>query len=358
MTSMRVYSALFLLIFLFASCNDGDIIITTFDFDEENFSGICHNERQKVLYHINNDNVHETLTIQIRDNTLSRENRLISGLPELRLPLESNEVAPIRITLGGENEVIYRTYDGPIPNDYFCRDVPPSSPRVLQEYRSVGGEIIISSSIQYSRVGNLLDHDGDGIPSVEEGMATLQDTDGDGIPDYLDVDDDGDNVATATELRVAVGDNPTEEGYPDTDGDGVPNHLDDDDDGDGVPTRREVTEDNQDPDNNVNEGGNLKRYLDRFTTEEYTGEITFTIANNIPVGYNSTVEVRNLKLRNQGGDGEEISFTEKVLGTFSQTVNSSYTIPVIAPGSEGPDEDEDEDEDENEEEEDENPDEE
>src|SRR5690606_3331288 len=160
-----------------------------------------------------------------------------------------------------------------------------------------------------------------------EGMATLQDTDGDGIPDYLDVDDDGDNVPTATEIRVAVGDNPTEDGYPDTDGDGVPNHLDDDDDGDGVPTRREVTEDNQDPDNNINEGGNLKKYLDRFTKEEYTGEITFTIENVIPVTYNSTVEVRNLKLRNQGGDGEEISFTEKVLGTYSQSTRNE--IPVI-----------------------------
>ncbi|HSI69295.1 MAG TPA: hypothetical protein VK941_03615 [Gillisia sp.] len=345
---MRVYPALFLLLFLFASCDDGDIIITTFDFDEDTF-GMCSNERTKVLYHINNTNVHETLTIQINNTDFSTEsNKLVSGLRELRLPLENNQVAPIRIALSGENEVIYRTYDGQIPNDYFCRDVPPSSPRVVQEYRSVGGEIIITTSIDYNRTNNQPDHDGDGIPSSEEGMATLQDTDGDGIPDFLDIDDDGDNVPTSIERSLPIGDDPTADGYPDTDGDGIPNYLDPDDDGDGVPTRLEITEEEHNPHLVFNEAGNTRRYLDRFTVERFTGEVT-SIENKIPVTYTSVVEVRNLKLRNQGGDGEEISFTEKTLGIFSQSAQSS--IPVVPVGTEEPDEEEEEEEEENEEDE-------
>lgn len=340
---MRALPVIALLFFLFTSCDDGEIIITTFDFDDQAFDGMCSNERTKVLYHINNDNVYETLSIQINNSALSSDDsRLISGLQSLRVPLENEQIAPIRITLSGNNEVIYRTYDGEIPSDYFCRDVPPSSPRVLQEYRSVGGEIIISSSITYNRVNDQLDHDGDGIPSVEEGMATNQDTDGDGIPDYLDIDDDGDNVLTSEEIRIAIGENPTVDGFLDTDGDGVPNYLDPDDDGDGVPTRLEITEEVQEPHRVFNEAGNVRRYLDRFTAESFTGEITFNIENNIPVRYSSTVEVRNLKLRNQGGDGEEISFTEKTLGSFSP--GASTPTLVLPTGAEEPEEEEEEEE--------------
>lgn len=338
---MRAFPVIALLLFLFSSCDDGEIIITTFDFDDEAFTGMCSNGREKVLYHINNNNVHETLSIQLNNSALSSDNtRLISGLQNLRLPLDNEQLATIRITLSGANEVIYRTYDGEIPNNYFCRNVPPSSPRVLQEYRSVGGEIIISSSIRYNRVNNQLDHDGDGIPSAEEGMATNRDTDEDGIPDYLDIDDDGDNVLTSEEIRIAIGDNPTVDGFLDTDGDGVPNYLDPDDDGDGVPTRLEITEEVQEPHRVFNDGGNVRRYLDRFTAERFTGEITTNIVNEIPIRYSSTVEVRNLKLRNQGGDGEEISFTEKILGSFSP--GSTTPTLVLPAGAEEPDEEEEE----------------
>ncbi len=61
---------------------------------------------------------------------------------------------------------------------------------------------------------NRLDQDGDGIPSYQEdldgdnyvryfasGVVNPDDTDGDFFPNYLDSDDDGDNVLTKTEIR-------------------------------------------------------------------------------------------------------------------------------------------------------------
>lgn len=343
MNPMRLYSALLILMLtLFTSCDDGDIIITTFDFEEESFDGMCSSQRDKVLYHINNGDVFETLTIQLNNSAFSTEDgRLVRQAQNLSLPLNSNTIETIRIPLTGNNEIIYRTYDATVPNNYFCRDIPPSTPRVVQEYRSVGGEIVITTSFQY----NNQDHDGDGIPSVEEGMATLQDTDGDGIPDYLDADDDGDNVPTSIERQIRV-DNPTEDGYPDTDGDGIPNYLDPDDDGDGIPTRREITAEEQDPTRVFDENGNLPRYLAVLSNERYDGPIEFSVPNNISVSYSSNIEARNLKLRNQGGDSEEISFTEKGFGIYtsgavSTPININGNGEEVDPDEDGEPEDED-----------------
>ncbi len=58
------------------------------------------------------------------------------------------------------------------------------------------------------------------------------DTDGDGIRDYLDDDDDGDDVPTDAEYDSEVS-------ARDFDSDGKPDHLDADDDDDGVPTKDE-----------------------------------------------------------------------------------------------------------------------
>jgi hypothetical protein len=184
----------------------------------------------------------------------------------------------------------------------------------------VGGTAVITTFIR-----NETDHDGDGVPSLEEGMNTGQDTDGDGIPDYLDVDDDGDNVRTSVEIATGAGD-PTAGGYRDTDEDGIPNYLDTDDDGDGIPTRREVTAQQQDPTKNLNAGG-IPWYLDSFTTNRYDGEIQFVIENVIRRRYQSTVEIENLKLKNQAGDEEEISFTRYNLGFYNSAPVSTTLTP-------------------------------
>lgn len=315
---MRSLAGVFLLLFLFTSCDDGDIIVTTFEFEDENFN-LCSEGRNKLLYHIKSDNVYETLSLELNSPRFSTVDN------ELTV-----DDLPVTIELTGSNRIIYRTYDGPVPADYFCGNVPPATPRVLQEYRSVGGRVIIRTLEVANRTDGRLDHDGDGVPSDLEGMAENRDTDGDGIPDYLDKDDDGDNVPTSVEIRGQNGD-PTAQGYRDTDGDGIPNYLDPDDDGDGVPTRLEVTAENLDPTTNRNAGNTLPRYLDQFTAIRYTGEVGNLVDNTIAVRYESIVEVENLKLKNQGGDGEEISFVTKVLGRFT---SAPVNIPVVPDGEE------------------------
>lgn len=316
-TYMRILFSLILLMFFFTSCDDGDIIVTSFDFEDEDLS-ICGTERSKVLYHINNEDISETISLTISGNQ-------ISNIPGA---ITTNPNQPITFNLTGDNEIVYRTYDGEVPSDYFCRDVPPSSPGVTEEFRSVGGSVTITTDIM-----NVADHDGDGIPSIDEGMEQGQDTDGDGIPDYLDIDDDGDNVPTRVEINVDTDNDPTDDSLPDTDGDGIPNYLDPNDDGDGVPTKFEVTEEFQQPTDpaNQNEEG-LPFYLDP-TIEQNFPDVEFVISNEINVVYFSSVVIENLKLQKQGGDGEQISFTTYNFGNF-QSVPIETLIEPAAPQEE------------------------
>ncbi|HEX9600343.1 MAG TPA: hypothetical protein VF985_02520, partial [Mariniflexile sp.] len=93
-----------------------------------------------------------------------------------------------------------------------------------------------------------------------------QDTDDDDIPDYLDDDDDGDNVPTRLENPDPNGDGDLSDAQ-DTDGDGIPDYLDKDDDGDGVLTR---DEENQSPDKNPTNDISLNGIADYLNPEVKT----------------------------------------------------------------------------------------
>ncbi len=310
---MRTCFAFVLMLLFLSSCDDGDIIVTTLDFNNPELK-MCGTERNKVLYFIKNEEVFETISLKFSNPRVSPE----AGI------LTTDSTQTITFELNANNQVIYRTYDGAVPDNYFCSDIPPGSPRVLEELKSVGGTVTITT---ISQPVNELDHDGDGIPSLREGISTEQDTDGDGIPDYLDIDDDGDNVPTKTEIANSGG-SPTNPEYPDTDEDGIPDYLDADDDGDGVPTKLEVVTEFQNPRalQNQNEAG-VFHYLNPLVSERFEGTLDFTVVNTISRRYLSAIVITNLQLQNQGGNNEEVSFAIYRLGTFTSS-GVNITLPA------------------------------
>ena len=130
----------------------------------------------------------------------------------------------------------------------FCSDVPLSNINITQDIESTSGNVHIKTV--------LTEDDKDGIPAALEdinGNGNLEDddTDGDGIPNYLDFDDDGDNIRTIDEKPDPNNDGNLSDAL-DTDGDGIPNYLDNDDEGDGVKTRDEENESqDQNPGNDI-----------------------------------------------------------------------------------------------------------
>ena len=278
---------------LLSSCDDGDLIVTDFNFENKKLQW-CEDSDSQVLFNLNNDQVNEAIAFRFKLNNDTSQ-FLVTEEGQTSIPLTS------------ENQIIYRVFDSEIESSYFCNAIPPVSPKVVEEYRTTsGGEVLISTSLV-----NNTDHDGDGVLSAQEGISTQQDTDADGIPDYLDIDDDGDNILTRVEIAVTATNSVNNQ--PDSDNDGIADFLDADDDNDGTPTRNEDWNLNNNPADDRNEEG-LAHYLNPEITDFF--EATSVRENIISRSFRYLVTVENLTLSKQGGDGEQIRLENYELGYY------------------------------------------
>ncbi len=208
------------------TCDDGDILTVDLEFDEE--LAYCDNFEDYHLVYDTRDDPNEALILIFPKSTTN--DALFTSATTVDVPTE--------LTINEETiRFIYRTYNRELSASDICAVVPPYNLTIREDYEAGSGTVEVISTF--------VDDDNDGVPSIFEygpgGIDNPQDTDGDGIPDYLDIDDDGDNVLTKNELDELDEDG---DGDPltnplDTDGDGIPNYLDPDDDGDGIPTRLE-----------------------------------------------------------------------------------------------------------------------
>ncbi|EDM43042.1 hypothetical protein SCB49_12494 [unidentified eubacterium SCB49] len=282
---LKIWLISVVIINTFSSCDDGDLIVTSFDFEDQTLQ-ICGGENALVFFKINND-AQESIALNIASTS------------DIFLQEEIED-----IELSTTNFVTYRKYNGDIDASYFCSSVPPTSPQVNSEYLAESGTVAIDNTL-------ILDDD-DGVPEEEElgnNEDEPMDTDGDGIPDYYDADDDGDNVPTRLELF----ENETDEEngiYKDTDGDGIPDYLDDDDDGDGILTRNESTDGDIDPLNDINdESSGIPDFLNAnvaipgFEIEEYilhsvnrNASISIVLFNLVLVNADETIVQESLSL--------------------------------------------------------------
>ena len=223
---MKRLLVFFLLSILFIGCNDGDVIVTSFNFEDTDLQ-FCTGSDSYLFFKINEGDT-ESLSLLFQDNS------------DIFFTSDTTS-----ITLDGISSYVnYRIFDGEVSSSYFCNEVPPTTPQVISEYLGNSGIAQVLTIASYD--------DLDGIDSDDEG---LLDTDEDGILNYFDFDDDGDNVPTLLELDTenADGDNNPLTNPKDTDGDSIPDYLDDDDDGDGVLTRYEDADMNLDPTDDIDD---------------------------------------------------------------------------------------------------------
>ncbi|GEQ86558.1 hypothetical protein ULMS_20660 [Patiriisocius marinistellae] len=284
---MKNIWGLLVTIFLFIGCNDGDIIITNFDFQDATLQN-CGEVGGYVFFKIN-PSVNESISLLLQVND---ELFIETGTQSFELSETTNTIN-------------YRSFDNVITSDYFCNPVPPTNPLTITEYLGYSGTVnLISETV-------LDDND-----NIEEEISTL-DTDNDGLPNYYDFDDDGDNVATSVELGPD---------YPripprDTDGDGIPDYLDNDDDGDGVLTINEDTNGNMNPLDDVSDIDVGADYLNNNIT-------TSTPATGYREhSYNRTSDgaiiINDLTLFNED---EELTFEVFNLGAIDNVRNETILI--------------------------------
>jgi len=297
---------------LFTSCDDGDIIVTDFDFEDSTLQ-FCEGPNKFVIYATNNDDVNESISLEFTNSNITTDD---SG------KFITNTSENITFSLNNSNRVVYRIYNGQINgSNYFCQVVPPSVPVPTTEYES-GSDGTVTIATRFTDETGDSDPDDDGLSNLEEGWneEPIRDTDGDEIPDYLDRDDDGDNVITRVELLVNEDSILDDNGEVDTDEDGIPNYLDDDDDGDGVETRLEVSEEDglTNPESFSSIGDGVPNYLN----DQQTAFIQHNeyITHNITRNYGYQVTLRNFNLeRKDDGSGETIGFSSYQLGSLNET---------------------------------------
>jgi hypothetical protein len=305
---MKKLTLLLALIFLIVSCDDGDVIVTELDFDDVELQR-CENVSDVTNY--------------VFYKTKSSTNEALALQFETDEPLFEEVNTSYSILLSGTDQYSYRVFNGD-PSNYFCNAIPPTSPLVQEEFISTDGLVEIFSSGTES--------DADAIPTEIEDPTLLLDTDLDGILDYLDFDDDGDNVPTRLE-GVVLNEDETAIDLVlsrDTDGDMIPDYLDDDDDGDGILTRNEDLNRDLNPNNDksdldfptvpdyLNPDITVETVVDVYRENEYfISDLTLdiTITNTVLINPANQEELRNETLQ--------------LLGTYSAGDVSIKDTPVF-----------------------------
>ena len=290
------------------SCDDGDIIVTSFDFEQETLELCTNFETPLVFFKINPDN-NESIALSFSTN----EDIFGAGDGQL-------ETRAYEMQLSGDDNLTYRRFDGSVTSDYFCNPIPPATPIVVEEFISTDGTITVFTEGTFA--------DSDGIPSDTEDPTGELDTDGDGIPNILDFDDDGDNVPTGQE-GVVLNDDGTinEELTRDTDGDGIFDYLDNDDDNDGVLTINEDANGDLDPSNDNSDPNNetLDDYLNPIiTTNASTTAFRehMYFLNDIII----TINTQNLDFRNQNGEEVIRDIRNVTFGELSGIDAATFTV--------------------------------
>ncbi len=206
------------------SCDDGDLIVTSFDFSD-----------LPVRYCSTVDNNETAATNYIFYKINPETNEALAFRFSTEIPI-LEELSEVDLSLGSSSSsfVSYRIFNSEVDSDYFCSDIPPAQPVVSEEYISAEGDLRIVTQGEFN--------DNDGIAAEFELLLDgSEDLDGDGIPNYYDFDDDGDNIPTSDEeVEFNEDGSINMELSLDTDGDGIPNFMDPDDDGDGVLTINEA----------------------------------------------------------------------------------------------------------------------
>ncbi len=110
-----------------AACSSGDLEIETIDFEEvaiQNCGTVT--TATELFFKIDNS---EALILQLE-----------SGLLE-----NANPEGSIESTLPGGSQLTYRLFDDNVSSSYFCGEIPPATPIVLQEVEAEAGSVLITT---------------------------------------------------------------------------------------------------------------------------------------------------------------------------------------------------------------------
>ena len=121
---------LFLALFtLMLSCDDGDLQIETVDFDSITVVQSCGDvsvSSSNFLFKINGD---EALIVELPNGLLKNE----------------VSTTDIESAVPGSTTVTYRIFSDNVTSAYFCEELPPLTPREVEEIEASAGTVLITT---------------------------------------------------------------------------------------------------------------------------------------------------------------------------------------------------------------------
>ncbi|RLD85115.1 MAG: hypothetical protein DRJ07_03730 [Bacteroidetes bacterium] len=126
----------FLLSFLIAfSCNDGNLDIASFEFEEK--VNVC-GDINITMYRLSPNGQKEALIVTLTDKQIKNDD----------LP-----VLPVSVSEKGLYTVTDRVFESEVSSSYFCTVVPPVEPKVVKNWKGVSGTIAVQNNKVFDEDG-------------------------------------------------------------------------------------------------------------------------------------------------------------------------------------------------------------
>lgn len=126
---MKKIFLLVLLTIAFSSCDDGELKLESFNFEDVNIQK-CSDINSYLIFKTKNE---ELLLVSLPKTTYEQ-----AFFPEATPP-----GSPRTYTIENDRKVVYRKYSGTVSNGTICDVIPPSSPVVSKEWIATGGTISV-----------------------------------------------------------------------------------------------------------------------------------------------------------------------------------------------------------------------
>ncbi|QLC65345.1 hypothetical protein LPB248_03300 [Flavobacterium sp. LPB0248] len=123
---MKKYAALLLFALFLNGCDDGDLTVDKIDFADIKESQACDPLTNTLIYKLKPQ---EALLLQMPEGAIINDNGTIT------YTIDSKGK--------GSYRVVYRAYDGAVAKDNICGTIPPSTPKVTEEWLGIDGLIEI-----------------------------------------------------------------------------------------------------------------------------------------------------------------------------------------------------------------------
>jgi hypothetical protein len=131
---MKKYASLLLFALLLNGCDDGDLTVETFNFDDPSIKIENCTDTYELLYKLKSQ---ESLLLQMPEGTLKNQ--------------ATADGAPQTFDINTSNyRLVYRTYDGAVAKANICDAIRPSFPSVTDEWYAKSGTIIIKTYPNYN----------------------------------------------------------------------------------------------------------------------------------------------------------------------------------------------------------------